>query len=51
MTKPVPREMPLVNSLYLNGPLANHMREGVHNLTAYNWKNFLDHADVLFGRK
>ncbi len=51
LTRPAPREMPLVHAPYTDGPLANHMREGVHNLTAYNWKCFLDHADTLFARK
>ncbi len=50
-TKPAPREMPLVHAPYTNGPVGYHLREGVHNLTAYNWKCFLDHADALYGRK
>ncbi len=41
-------EMPLVNDLYVNGPIAYHIREGGHGLTLFDWKLYLDHADQLF---
>jgi len=41
-------DMPRVNDLRVSGPLAYHLREGVHNLTAFDWKLYLDHADQLF---
>ena len=43
-------EMPPVNELRMDGPLAYHIREGVHDLTALDWKLYLDHADQLFHR-
>ena len=45
----LPNEMPLVNDLLVQGPLAYHIREGGHDLTAFDWKRYLDHADGLFG--
>lgn len=44
----LPREMPLVHELFLNGPIAYHMHEGLHDLTLYDWKMYMDHADLLF---
>ncbi len=41
-------EMPLVHELFLDGPIAYHMHEGVHDLTVYDWKMYFDHADFLF---
>ncbi|MGH9842781.1 MAG: hypothetical protein ACREEM_28895, partial [Blastocatellia bacterium] len=41
-------EMPLVNDLLINGPIAYHMREGGHDLILFDWKLYLDHADSLF---
>jgi hypothetical protein len=49
--KPMKEEMPLVNDLLINGPIAYHMREGGHNLEKFDWKLYLDHADLLFMRK
>jgi hypothetical protein len=46
--KPLKDEMPLVNDLLINGPIAYHLREGGHNLEKFDWKLYLDHADVLF---
>ena len=44
----IPDQMPLVNDLFLNGPMAYHIREGGHNLTTFDWKLYLDHADSLW---
>ena len=41
-------EMPPVNDLLLNGPIAYHMRDGGHGLTLFDWKLYLDEADTLF---
>jgi len=49
--RPMKEKMPLVNDLLVNGPLAYHLREGGHNLEKYDWKLYLDHADVLFKNK
>jgi hypothetical protein len=46
--QPMKDEMPLLNDLLINGPIAYHMREGGHNLEKYDWKLYLDHADMLF---
>ncbi len=43
-------EMPPVNELRMEGPLAYHIREGGHDLTALDWKLYLDHAEPLFRR-
>ncbi len=43
-------EMPPVNELRMEGPLAYHIHEGGHDLTAFDWKLYLDHADQLFRR-
>jgi hypothetical protein len=47
-TKPMPADMPRVNDLYLNGPIAYHIREGGHALTTFDWKLYLDHADTIW---
>ena len=44
-------EMPPVNELRMDGSLAYHIHEGGHDLTALDWKLYLDHADQLFRRK
>jgi len=41
-------QMPLVNDLCMDGPLAYHMRAGEHDLKLFDWKLYLDHADTLF---
>ncbi len=43
-------EMPPVNELRMEGALAYHIHEGGHDLTAFDWKLYLDHADQLFRR-
>jgi len=41
-------DMPRLNDLLVAGPLAYHVRDGIHNLTTLDWKLYLDHADSLF---
>ena len=40
--------MPAVDQPRKDGPLAYHLRDGGHDLTAPDWKFYLDHADSLF---
>jgi hypothetical protein len=46
--RPMKGEIPLMNDLLINGPIAYHIREGGHNLEKFDWKLYLDHADMLF---
>jgi hypothetical protein len=49
MYGPAPKlEMPMVNDLLVAGPIAYHIRQGGHGLTLFDWKLYLDHADLLF---
>lgn len=43
-------KMPGVGEMRTDGPLAYHLRDGGHDLTAPDWKLYLDHADRLFAR-
>ncbi len=47
---PLEDVMPLVNDLLLHGPLAYHIRAAGHDLTPFDWKLYLDHADTLWPR-
>jgi len=49
-TQPLQDEMPRVNDLLFQGPVAYHIREGGHGLLLFDWKLHLDHADSLFQR-
>jgi hypothetical protein len=40
----VPAQPPAVNAWLAQGKLAYHNREGVHNLTAFDWNNFIRFA-------
>ncbi len=41
-------EMPMLNDLLVDGPIAYHIREGGHALGLFDWKLYFDHADSLF---
>ena len=41
-------EPPPINTPVINSTLAYHNREGIHNLTAYDWQNFILFADDHF---
>lgn len=44
----LPRTIPPVNSPIVSPPMGYHNREGKHNLTEYDWSNFLKFADLHF---
>lgn len=41
-------EPPAINSPVIHSYLAYHNREGIHNLTAYDWRNFILFANYHF---
>lgn len=46
----LPANPPAVNQPVVNPPLGYHIREGEHNLTAYDWTNFIKFANSQFKR-
>ncbi|MVM34571.1 acetylxylan esterase [Spirosoma sp. HMF4905] len=42
----LPDHPPAINQPILNSPLGYHIREGEHNLTAYDWSNFIKFANA-----
>jgi len=46
--EPMQDQMPLMNDLRIHGPLAYHIRAAGHDLTPFDWKLYLDHADTLW---
>ena len=47
----LPAASPGVNEPVIQSPLAYHIREGEHNLTAYDWNNFIKFANHQFKKK
>lgn len=47
----LPAEPPAINSPIVNSPLGYHNREGIHNLTAYDWSNFIRFANYNYRKK
>ena len=44
----LPDAPPAINTAIIKSPLAYHNREGSHNLTFYDWNNFIKFADHHF---
>lgn len=42
------RELPPAGSTFLDGDVAYHLREGGHDILAYDWQRFMDFADKYF---
>lgn len=47
----LPDAPPAINTAIIKSPLAYHNREGIHNLTVYDWNNFIGFADFHFKKK
>lgn len=43
-------EPPAINSPVIHTVLGYHNRKGIHNLTAYDWKHFIQFADYHFNK-
>ncbi|MCF2447672.1 alpha/beta fold hydrolase [Dyadobacter sp. CY345] len=46
----LPKNLPPINTPSLQPPLAYHIREGIHDLTAYDWQQFIKTADLYFNK-
>ncbi|UFH52174.1 acetylxylan esterase [Spirosoma sp. KNUC1025] len=44
----LPANPPAINQPIINSPLGYHIREGEHNLTAYDWINFIKFANLHY---
>jgi len=45
------KDMPQLNTPVQEGFIAYHIRSGKHNLTLYDWNNYMDFADKYFKEK
>jgi hypothetical protein len=48
LSSALPTEIPPIDTPIINPPMGYHNREGKHNLTEYDWSNFLKFADLHF---
>ncbi len=48
ITNELPAKPPKINQPILNTHLAYHNREGIHDLTSYDWQHFIRLADLRF---
>jgi hypothetical protein len=44
----LPKEMPDVNQQIIRSPMGFHNREGKHNMTPYDWQQFINFANEYF---
>ena len=44
----LPATQPTINTPFVKPPVAYHNREGIHNLTEYDWAQFVKTADLHF---
>ena len=44
----LPEAPPAINTAIIESPLAYHNREGIDDLTVFDWKNFIKFADHHF---
>jgi hypothetical protein len=49
--KAPPTELPAVNEPLASGTIGYHLRAGKHDVTEYDWRQYLDFADRHFNRK
>ncbi|OJW78909.1 MAG: acetylxylan esterase [Spirosoma sp. 48-14] len=51
LTPRLPASPPAINQPIINSPIGYHNREGEHNLTAYDWRHFIQFANLHFRSK
>lgn len=44
----LPGQIPAIDNPIIQSPIAYHIRQGEHNLTVYDWTNFIKFADYHF---